>query len=327
MFVLYLISMQKRLFLILGALILCIAALVYLQRHEIQTLYQKFFVAKTLQVQNEASSEQEANIKITFLDIGQGDASFIDWPDGTQMLVDCAIDARILEALGRVMSPFDRKIDYLVVSHPDQDHYGGCVDVLKRFEVKHIVYNGYKKNSSQYLPVFLQTVEDEKKDGAEYIEVDHEQSWTINSSTLHFLYPDLPINSHPFLSKVSKNDVSNNTSILMILQYGHKKVMFTGDSEFEEENYLMSKFSSATLDVDVLKVGHHGSSGSTSDAFLKVLTPEYAIISSGKENKYGHPSLRTLHRLERANSQVWRTDTRGDIILNIYEDTIIFQNH
>lgn len=318
--------MKNRLFLIIGALILCIAVLVYLQRHEIQTLYQKFFVSKTLQIQNEASSEQDANIKITFLDIGQGDASFIEWPDGTQMLVDCALDARILEALGRVMSPFDRKIDYLLVSHPDQDHYGGCVDVMKRFEVKHIVYNGYKKNSSQYLPVFLQTIEDEKKEGAEYIEMDHEQIWNINSSTLHFLYPDMPVNNHPFLSTVKKNDVSNNTSILMILQYGNKKVMFTGDSEFEEENYLMSKYSNSTLDVDVLKVGHHGSSGSTSDAFLHLSTPEYAIISSGLKNRYGHPTLRTLHRLERSEAKVLRTDTQGDIILYIYEDSIVSQN-
>ncbi len=319
--------MQKRLFLILGALILCIAVLVYLQREEIQTLYQKFFVSKTLQTQNEAASAgQDSKIKITFLDIGQGDASFIEWPDGTQMLVDCALDARILEALGRVMSPFDRKIDYLVVSHPDQDHYGGCVDVMKRFEIKHIVYSGYKKNSSQYLPVFLQTVQDEKKDGAEYIEMDHEQSWNINSSTLHFLYPDLPINSHPFLAKVKKTDASNNSSILMILQYGEKKVMFTGDTEFEEENYLMSKYPSSTLDVDVLKVGHHGSAGSTSDAFLKILTPEYATISSGLENRYGHPTLRTLRRLERVNAQILRTDQKGDILIHIYEDKIILEN-
>lgn len=320
--------MQKRLFLILTALILCIAALLYLQRQEIQTLYQKFFVSKTLQIQNESSPlESESKIKIAFLDIGQGDASFIEWPDGTQMLVDCAIDDRILEALGRVMNPFDHTIDYLVVSHPDQDHYGGCVDVMKRFEVKHIVYNGYKKNSSQYFPVFLQTVQDEVKNGAEYIEMDHEQTWDINSSTLHFLYPDLPINTHPLLLKVKKTDVSNNTSIFMILQYGKEKIMFTGDTEFEEENYVMSKYSSTTLDVDLLKVGHHGSAGSTSDAFLKVLTPVYASISSGKENRYGHPTLRTLHRLERSNAQILRTDQKGDILVNVYADKIYIENH
>ncbi len=322
----YFLSMQKRLFFILGILILCITLLIYLQRQEIQTIYHKFFVSTVLETQDDNTPQPESKVKIAFLDIGQGDASFVQWPDGTQMLIDCAIDDRILEALGRVMSPFDHTLDYLVVSHPDLDHYGGCVDVMKRFEVKHIVYNGYKKNSSQYFPVFLQTIQDEVKAGAEYIEMDHEQTWNINSSTLHFLYPDLPINTHPFLSKIKKTDVSNNTSILMILQYGNKKVMFTGDTEFDEENYLLSKYLTSTLDVDVLKVGHHGSSGSTSDAFLRVLTPEYAMISSGAQNRYGHPTLRTLHRLERASAQIWRTDQNGDILMDVYEDKIDIEN-
>ena len=320
--------MKNRLFFILTTLLLCIVALIYLQRDEIQTVYHKFFVSKIFERQSKNVEPQgESKIKIAFLDIGQGDASLLEWPDGTQMLVDCAIDDRILEALGRVMSPFDHTIDYLVVSHPDLDHYGGCVDVMKRFEVKYIVYTGYKKNTIQYFPVFLQTIQDEVKNGAEYIEIDHEQTWNINSSTLHFLYPDLPISTHPLLSKVKKTDASNNTSILMILQYGEKKIMFTGDTEFEEENYLMSKYSTSTLDVDLLKVGHHGSAGSSSDAFLKILSPEYATISSGKENRYGHPTLRTLHRLERANTQIWRSDQKGDILVYVYADKIHIENH
>ena len=84
-------------------------------------------------------------LRITFLDIGQGDATFIEFPNGEQMLVDCAEDGKILEALGRVMPYYDRDIDYLMITHPDFDHYGGCTDVLNRFEVKNIVYNGFKK--------------------------------------------------------------------------------------------------------------------------------------------------------------------------------------
>lgn len=310
--------MQKRLFFIIGVLILCIAVLLFLQRDELKGLFQQ-------QDYTSPSSPQNEKIKVAFLDIGQGDASFVEWPDGTQMLVDCAIDARILEALGRVMKPLDHTIDYLVISHPDQDHYGGCVDVLKRFDVKHVVYSGYKKNSSKYFPVFLETVQDEVKSGALYHEMDREQTWTINSSTLHFLYPDGPVNTHPLTLK-SKKDASNNTSLVMILQYGKEKVMFTGDTEFQEEEYLMTTYPKEVLDVDVLKVGHHGSAGSTSDAFLQILTPEYATISSGKENKYGHPTLRTLHRLERSKAQVLRTDTLGDIIMDIYSDHVYVES-
>ncbi len=317
--------MKKRLFFILAILLTCILLLLFFRRHEVNFLYNKFFGE---QIHQKVSTETESvpeKIKITFLDIGQGDASFIEWADGTQMLIDCAIDARILEALGRVMAPMDHTIDYLVVSHPDQDHYGGCVDILKRFDVKHIVYNAYKKNS-KYFPVFMQVIEAEVKNGAQYHEIQKEETWNIASSTLHFLYPDIPNDNNPLILKSKKTDPSNNTSILMILQYGKEKIMFTGDAEFEEENYLMKKYSASDLDIDVLKLAHHGSAGSSSDAFLKILTPTYAVISSGKENTYGHPSLRTLHRLERSAAKILRTDIEGDILLNIFTDRVYVEN-
>ena len=100
--------------------------------------------------------EFENSVQITFLDIGQGDATFIEFPGDVQMLVDCAKDARILEALGRVMEFYDRSIDYLVVTHPDNDHYGGCIDVLKRFDVANIVYNGLKKEQDEMWREFWQ---------------------------------------------------------------------------------------------------------------------------------------------------------------------------
>ena len=83
-----------------------------------------------------SEDKQTSLLKITFLNVGQGDASLIQFPDGEKMLVDCSIDSRILEALGRVLPYYDRQIDYLVVSHPDADHYGGCIDVLKNYQIK-----------------------------------------------------------------------------------------------------------------------------------------------------------------------------------------------
>lgn len=316
--------MKKRLFLLLSLLFFCFALALYFGRSDIRALFQRIFFSPETQSSVSVSSQKgEDKVKVVFLDIGQGDATFVEFSDGTQMLIDCALDARILEALGRVMKASDHTIDYLFVTHPDQDHYGGCVDVLERFEVKHIVYSGYKKTTSEYFPVFQDSVQ---KEGALYHEIASEEIWNISSTTLHFLYPDKPVETHPVVLATTKKEPSNNTSLVFILQYGKEKLLFTGDAEFEIENYLLKKYSPELLDVDVLKVGHHGSSGSSSAEFLSALTPEYAFISAGKKNRYGHPTLRTLKRLERVNAEVWRTDQRGDIIINVSKDHVYVEN-
>lgn len=304
--------MQKRLFILLAVLITLSAIIVFFARHEIQNIYEharQFFFEQ----QAPSSTHPKDFVKITFLDIGQGDASFIEFPNGEQMLVDCSIDARILEALGRVMSFRDNTIDYLLATHPDKDHYGGCVDVLSRYEVKHVIYNGYNKESSQYFPVFQQAIQAEQ---AEYTEINKEQTWTIASTTLHFLYPDASIDKEEPLQGLPQNKISNNTSIVFLLQYGTQKVLFTGDAEMETEAYLIKKYGEL-LDSDILKVGHHGSNTSSGDDFLKKVTPKIATISAGIGNDYGHPTPRVLKRLERVHAQIWRTDQKGDIIVKI----------
>lgn len=303
--------------------------IVFFVRNDILREYQKlkgvlFQSEKIHFVQEAVAPSSEKNfVKITFLDIGQGDATFIEFPDGTQMLVDCAIDARILEALGRVMPFYDHTIDYVIATHPDKDHYGGCVDVLKRFEVKHIVTNGFKKDESPFFSVFQQAVQDEN---AQRIEVQQEDVWTIASTTLHFLYPDFPLEKEPVLHGLAKNKISNNTSIVFLLQYGEKKVLFTGDAETETENYLVKKYGKL-LESDVLKVGHHGSNSSSGEKFLQYVSPTNAVISSGKGNEYGHPTLRIVRRLERTGATLWRTDQKGDILLTIDPHSVYVTGH
>jgi len=263
------------------------------------------------------ADKPEANrqIEITFLDIGQGDASFIEWPDGEQMLVDCAKDARILEALGRVMNFYDRQIDYLLVTHPDLDHYGGCTDVLERFEVENIIYTGLQKGDASW-EVFWQTVQEE---GARYYQINEEEEWPIGDSNLHFLFPDYDVNSGSPPFSLAKDD-TNNLSLVFMLSLGGVDVLFTGDMEDDLEKYLIGKYGDL-LDAEILKVGHHGSGGSSSQEFLDIVTPELSTISVGADNKYGHPSLRVIRRLERQNSSVWRTDRQGDI--KLYLDTSV----
>lgn len=252
-------------------------------------------------------------LKITFLDIGQGDATYLQFGDGEDMLIDCAIDGRILEALGRVMPWNDSVIDYLVVTHPDLDHYGGCEEVLKRFEVKHVVYNGLKKADSKVWQSFWGAVQEEH---GEYTEVSNPHELTIASTTLEFLYPDHSIPVDSKIPGLNKDTGSNDTSIVVKVSYGNTSVLLMGDTEEPLEKYLIGQYSSE-LDVDVLKLGHHGSDSSSSQEFLETVSPEDAVVSCGKNNKYGHPSRRVMKRLERTSTTVWRTDTQGDVELVI----------
>ncbi|PIZ96310.1 MAG: hypothetical protein COX80_01605 [Candidatus Magasanikbacteria bacterium CG_4_10_14_0_2_um_filter_33_14] len=256
-------------------------------------------------------------LKVTYLDIGQGDASFIEFPDGEQMLVDCAIDGRILEALGGVMPYYDHDIDYILITHPDLDHYGGCTEVLKRFQVKNIVYNGLEKRGDSMWEAFWSAVQEE---GANYIEVSKEDVWDIASTSLHVFYPDHSIKQNKNIpnSKVEAN--ANNTSIVFSLSYLDKNLLFMGDAEEELEKYLLATYGEQ-LKADILKMGHHGSDSSSTEDFLEMVQPQEAIVSCGLDNKFGHPSRRVLKRLERisSSSTIWRTDLQGDIFLKVDE--------
>lgn len=303
--------MNKRIGILVFGLLFIFLMVGYFAREDIKKLWQK----------TSPTPIHQDHINITFLNIGQGDASFIEFQNGEQMLVDCSEDAKILEALGRVMSFRDRTIDYLLITHPHTDHYGGCIDVLKRYEVKNIIFTDYTHHTNSSVAILLNTIQQEQ---AVLKEIRGEETWSVASTTLHFLYPDAPAETRPVMNDTPDN--ANNMSIVFLLQFGNEKVLFTGDAEAEVESYLIKKYGQI-LDSDILKAGHHGSQTSSGDDFLKVVTPKITTISSGKGNEYGHPSLRTLKRLERVHSQIWRTDEKGDILIQIYPDHLYVQNH
>lgn len=249
-------------------------------------------------------------LRINFLDVGQGDASLINFPDNEQMLVDCSEDARILEALGRSMNFYDNEIDYLVVTHPDYDHYGGCEDVLNKFKVKNIVYTGYKKTGDSAWDSFFEKFT--HNPDLNYIKIDHEQTLSIASTSLHFLYPNHSLEVDDKIPNSKEEANTNDTSIVFELNYKDKEVLFTGDMGSDLESYLLSNYNDV-LNTDILKVGHHGSSYSSGQEFLNMVTPEHSIISVGENNKFGHPSSRILKKLERTGTQIMRTDLNGDV--------------
>lgn len=294
-------KLMKKIFIFILILLLAVLGLLFCVKNKHQ-------VASENNVNNQMAGD---SVVINFLDVGQGDASLINFPDGEQMLVDCSEDARILEALGRVMDFYDNEINYLLITHPDSDHYGGCEEVLNRFKVRNVIYTGFQKNGDSAWDALLARISHDPN--INYLKIEGEQTLNIASTSLHFLYPDHSLEYDPKIPNLnSDNNAVNNSSIVFELNYLGKEALFMGDASSELEEYLLKKYDQI-LNSDILKVGHHGSSYSSEQEFLDIVMPAYAIISVGENNKFGHPSARILKKIERTNSQILRTDFQGDL--------------
>lgn len=249
----------------------------------------------------------EVKFNVIFFDIGQGDAALITFDNGTKMLVDCGPDRTILNKLGKYLPFYDRTIDYLLITHPDNDHYGGCVDVLRRYQVKNIFTNGEQKINDEYWRVWRSYEAEEK---AKMLTIKRPIILTVDDIKLEFISPD------PSLILEQTADSANNKSLVFRLRESGIDIMFTGDMETIVEDALVKKYCSSPdcpdLKADILKVGHHGSDTSSGEDFLDAVAPKAAIISAG-HNSFGHPSLRVLRKLERVGALIWRTDEKGDV--------------
>lgn len=247
------------------------------------------------------SGGHKGKLFISFLDIGQGDAIFIQAPNGKQMLVDGGPDKIVLRELGKVLPMFDRSIDMIVVTNPDKDHIGGFIPVMSRYDVDYIVEPGTISPSDTY-----KTVESLSKDrGLEKIVARRGMDIILDKEKnvyLHILFPDRDV------EKLATND----GSIIAKLVYGDTSVLLQGDSPQNIEKYLLY-LNQGELDSDILKVGHHGSKTSTNKDYVLASSPDYAVISLGGDNTYGHPHKETLDTLNGLNVPILRTDLEGRI--------------
>lgn len=273
-----------------------------------------FIVSLDININNSSAEvEQTVNkLKISFLDIGQGDATYVKFPNDQEMLIDCSKNSGVLEKLGQEMDYFDKTLDYLVITHPDYDHYGGCIDVLKNYEVSEIIYTGKQKQGS-FFEEFLLAIEQERDKELElgvYTEITSPEQWNIGDVQVKYL------NNLKNLEKIK----SNNSSIVMMISYGDQDVLLTGDVEKEAEQDLIDMYG-YDLDVEILKIGHHGSNSSSIEPFLEVTSPDVGIISAGQNNSYHHPTQKILERLDKFYIDIFRTDLQGTIDIDITPDS------
>ena len=250
-------------------------------------------------------SDVNLTSQVAFLDVGQGDAIFLQTKQGHQILIDGGPDDTVLSGLGEVMPFWDKTLDLLVLTHPDADHITGLIAVLDRYEVTTVLWTG-KRRDTKVFSAFAQALQ---REGAKEIIATAGKNITFEGSdaVLEILYP--------FLDTDIEKTASNETSIIARFTEGEHTVMLTGDTTEKIEKLLIG--AGENLRADILKIAHRGSRSSSFFEFLQAVDPEIAIISVGKDNKYGHPNDETLVNLFEYGIKVQRTDQEGTIIINV----------
>jgi len=246
---------------------------------------------------------QNSHRQLTFamLDVGQGDALFIESPTGAQILVDAGPPRRIIGELARLMPSFDRYIDAIIITNPDQDHIGGFADVLDTYKIGKVFEPGTLNDSKTYQNLLTEI---KNKNIPKFLARRGMKLHLGGGVVMDILFPDRNVSIW----------TPNDGSVVARLAYGNSVIMLTGDATIKTEKIILAKNPAESLRSDILKVGHHGSRTSTSELFLKAVSPKYALISDGKDNKYGHPHREVLDTLERFKAEILRTDILGTII-------------
>lgn len=259
-----------------------------------------FLIAANLAAWQAVFYYRAAKAEIIFLNVGQGDAIFIKTPQGHQILIDGGPDAAVLEKLAGNMPFGDKDIDMIVSTHLDKDHLFGLLEVLKAYSVGTIVSTGIPKETAGAAE-WQKLKKDEESGGAVEKTASAGDVIVAGNVRLEVLYPAVG-------SGRSAGD--NDDSLVLRLDYGENNFLFCGDIGAEGESDIIN--SGADLSADVLKVSHHGSKNSTSEAFLEKVFPKTAVIQVGR-NSFGHPSEEILTRLEKFGINILRTDVDGDI--------------
>ena len=262
----------------------------------------------------ESEPEAKALLKIHFLDVGQGACALIE-SDGHYMLIDgggrdsSSFTVSYLAQLGI------EKFDYMVATHFDEDHIAGLIGVFNKFAVETVLEPSYETDTS----IYKSFKEAENNSKAKVIIPEPGEEYTLGDAKFTVLAPKKP-EKDTDKETAAEGLKENNQSICILLKNGDNKVLFTGDAEQEEEQYLVD--SGRDIRADVYMVGHHGSGSSTSELLLDAVQPEYAVISCGTGNDYGHPVQEVLDRLWDKDVSVFRTDEQGNIIMTSDGETI-----
>lgn len=248
------------------------------------------------------TEDRAGKLSVSFLDIGQGDAIFIESPSGRQVLIDGGPGRAVLRQLGSVMPWYDRSLDLVIGTHPDADHIGGLIDVLERYQVGTVMQSSVLGSTPMW-HTFENVIDKEKAAGAKVLTAERGQIIDLGKGAyLEVLSPDRSV----------PNVETNVGCVVTRLVYGDTAFMLSCDTPQSIEEYLVA-LDGKNLHANVLKAGHHGSKNSSSPLFVGYVDPQYAVYSRGCNNSYGHPNKETIATFAKFNIPTEDTCTQGTV--------------
>lgn len=256
------------------------------------------FVGIALFSSIKASPESSCKFEANFFDVGQGDSALLSWNGTTEALIDGGPDSKVLARLKTAMPPMDRKIEYIILTHPHADHITGLVQVLDHYEVGKIIETETVSNSFVYKS-WQKKIEDKKIPVEKITDL---RTDFYNGSKFDFLWPKgAPIDSN-----------MNNTSIVFKFEKDQGRILFLGDAEKEAQAQIVNE--GRDLESDVVKIAHHGARESFLMDLITKAKPKTAVISVG-QNSFGHPDQGVLKNLGDLGVKIYQTRTDGNISL------------
>jgi competence protein ComEC len=246
------------------------------------------------------------SFKIFFFNVGQGDSTLIVTPTGKTILIDGGPDQKVLKELGLVLPFWQRHIDLVIISHAHDDHIGGLIEIIRRYDIGNVVYNNLN-----FKTPMLETLKEEIKE--------KNIKMVAAKTGLSFSFSN---NCSFDILKASKESAlaENDYSIVSDFYCLGKKILLTGDAGVMIEKELLAD--GIDLKSDIIKISHHGSNSASSEKFLKAVNPISTVISVGAGNRFNHPSTLILDRLKKMGVDIYRTDQLGTIKIFANNKTI-----
>lgn len=245
-------------------------------------------------------------LEVHFIDVGQGDSTLVIQGEHS-MLIDGGTNESYTVIEEYLKSHGIEKLDYIIATHPHEDHIGGLDDVINNFDEDKIL----SPKVTSTTKTFERFVNSVKNKGKKLTTPLVGQQYELGEAKFEIVAPNS-----------EKYDELNNYSIVIKLSFGNVSYLFTGDAQKESEQEILDK--GIDIKSDVIKIGHHGSNTSTSSNFLDAVAPKYAVISLGKDNSYGHPHKEVIQRLKLSNIVTYRTDESGTIVSKTDGNVISF---
>ncbi len=235
---------------------------------------------------------------VRFVDVGQGDCTLVTW-QGDSVLVDAG-PASAGGKTAEYLRSYAPRIDLMIITHPHEDHMGGAADILSAVKVDTLLLPSQVQEDTFY----KKAIETAQRRGTEILYIDEAYSQRVGSLTVDIF----DIFAYPY-------EDLNDASLITRITMGETTLLVTGDAEEGLESYLVNRVPQEELDADLLKVGHHGSATSTTEAFLRAVSPEICVISAGRNNSYGHPHDTVVNRIEAYGAALYRTDRMGHVVI------------